>query len=775
MAQVVYSNATEGAGLDGKLFHGTKFWFSHRVPMRNHYIEQVKSNGGLIVPLEKQADILIVDHMRKDVAPGTHSWTYIDQSVKQGSLEDLHNHVAGPPAGTIRAVGSISRPASGVRKPYTGEDDRVLYEWVISSRDKGDKILGNEIYKQLEAINPRHPWQSWRDRWVKQLSHRPPPASRSNISSPLPSEGQADGQPAGRIATPSRSRQTRSPSYPRVEVVVKRPNFTEDDVRLLLSMATDVENIHPDRNDEAWDAFGDKYPDHSAHEWETFFKERVRPIHQAKVNKMKAKTAAKHAVSVAISSIASPTSKVSSDRALHSASNPLNGRYRSRRDPTDEQALGSPTFAPESPNLPAQPLQESVAIDHAILTPTHSRRKGDRAPPEINASSPSHRTLFVSTGDRQSPPNNHTKDIEVGAEGITVDRRKHSTAANGDRIVSKSQMAQVRPESVIHSEPEVEPAERSPGLIREQKHLVSLSRDTSTITSPQKREKIVIKDELQSSPIEPTTPHPSKRRRLQGIFNQDLEIPSTPDKNPSSIPQYTPTPSRTAKPGWEPDQEDEQSDVELGTAASETLSEPEQPGFGTQIILDDPVEEQDFDLPEPPGGWDDDLSGYDDDLEPEPEPRNQLRDTQAILTAATQVPDFTMPDPDGGWETILPSSPPPMPASSNTAPPLSAEEINARLDAWIDSRVAGGLSEDDVLLALKSTTMHTGLAEVVLESLVKGDGVPKGIQGIWTEEDDRDLEASNARVLKALERKHGRETFDARWIFLEDYRAGERL
>lgn len=31
----------------------------------------IQSNGGQVVPLEKQADIMIVDHMRKDVAPGT--------------------------------------------------------------------------------------------------------------------------------------------------------------------------------------------------------------------------------------------------------------------------------------------------------------------------------------------------------------------------------------------------------------------------------------------------------------------------------------------------------------------------------------------------------------------------------------------------------------------------------------------------------------------------------------------------------------------------------
>lgn len=40
-----------------------------------------------------------------------------------------------------------------------------------------------------------------------------------------------------------------------MEVVVTQPSFTEDDVRLLLGMAADIENIHPERCEEAWVAF----------------------------------------------------------------------------------------------------------------------------------------------------------------------------------------------------------------------------------------------------------------------------------------------------------------------------------------------------------------------------------------------------------------------------------------------------------------------------------------------------------------------------------------
>ena len=47
------------------LFQGIKFWLSAGVPMKKKFIEDIKARGGEIVRLEKQADMLIVDHMKK--------------------------------------------------------------------------------------------------------------------------------------------------------------------------------------------------------------------------------------------------------------------------------------------------------------------------------------------------------------------------------------------------------------------------------------------------------------------------------------------------------------------------------------------------------------------------------------------------------------------------------------------------------------------------------------------------------------------------------------
>lgn len=161
-AAVVY----QGVGGGGNLFQGTKFHFLVRVPVKKQWEDLIKvflphwqiilsiltspqANGGELVPLEKQADIVIGDHARKDVPAGSISWTYIEQSVKKGKLEDIENHRAGPAVGTIRTVGS-AQPTKKGRTPFTAEDDRLLMEWCARAEKKGASLKGNEIYIQLE-------------------------------------------------------------------------------------------------------------------------------------------------------------------------------------------------------------------------------------------------------------------------------------------------------------------------------------------------------------------------------------------------------------------------------------------------------------------------------------------------------------------------------------------------------------------------------------------------------------------------------------------------
>ena len=71
--------------------------------------------------------------------------------MRNGILEDLEDHIVGPPEGTIRSVGSITQPPKGTRNKYTQEDDRIVWDWVNTNPHNVGVTYGNEIYKQLEA------------------------------------------------------------------------------------------------------------------------------------------------------------------------------------------------------------------------------------------------------------------------------------------------------------------------------------------------------------------------------------------------------------------------------------------------------------------------------------------------------------------------------------------------------------------------------------------------------------------------------------------------
>jgi hypothetical protein len=171
MAGIVYEGVRNTTGDGGKLFEGLSFWFSSAVPQRKWLLDNAIANGATIVPLEKQADVLIVDHARKNAPVGTHSYRYIEQSIRNGALEDLADHVVGPSKSTDRPVGSMTTAAKGSRSKYTEAEDQLLWNFIKPYELRGGATGGNEIYKQLEEAhgNGRHTYQSWRDRWLRHV------------------------------------------------------------------------------------------------------------------------------------------------------------------------------------------------------------------------------------------------------------------------------------------------------------------------------------------------------------------------------------------------------------------------------------------------------------------------------------------------------------------------------------------------------------------------------------------------------------------------------
>ncbi|KAL8738290.1 MAG: hypothetical protein Q9181_000879 [Wetmoreana brouardii] len=238
MAQIVYTGVTDAAGIQGQLFEGTRFWLSQKVPQRKRFIDEVKANGGEITPLEKDAHVKIVDHTMKEQKPGAYSYQFIEFSVRNGRLEDLEQHAVGPPAGTIRPAGSTIQPSKSGRTKFTDEDDRLLANWIIGMERSGGATSGNEIYKQLEAKNSRHTWQSWRDRWVKTLRYLPRSAPIFQDAPPVP--------PSEKM-TETEKRST----LPKPKTARPKP-FTKDDAEALISTGEYILEILPDNIEAAW-------------------------------------------------------------------------------------------------------------------------------------------------------------------------------------------------------------------------------------------------------------------------------------------------------------------------------------------------------------------------------------------------------------------------------------------------------------------------------------------------------------------------------------------
>lgn len=145
-----------------------------------------------------------------------------------------------------------------------------------------------------------------------------------------------------------------------------------------------------------------------------------------------------------------------------------------------------------------------------------------------------------------------------------------------------------------------------------------------------------------------------------------------------------------------------------------------------------------------------------------------IQETQAILRARTEPPDFTVAEPDGGWESIIPSSPPPIPESPRALSETSSD-TDAQLNVWINEQLTEGVTEDQAASVLKSTSMDTELAEEVVKYLAKNGEIPQRRRGVWTELDDKNLQSTDARNIQRLEDKHGKEEIKTRWEFLQKW------
>jgi hypothetical protein len=260
------------------------------------------------VLLDKNADCIIADHAMRNANPlGALSWKWIDESVKKGKLLLIEDYQAGPPEKTIRA-GGVSQSGRTGRTPFTAADDDILMRWVTQAERQGKSVKGNEIYKQLEAKYPRHTYQSWRDRWIKNCSNRArpplqedeeqsddapayvPPVQVEHISRST-TNATANSRPgsvSSEIQNLPTNHSKKAASDPLPRTSSHRPvrpvklatenEFTEEEDQELLDNSKAILDLDPDQAIDAWMNWAIQYPSHSAQEWRNRFKNHTRQI-----------------------------------------------------------------------------------------------------------------------------------------------------------------------------------------------------------------------------------------------------------------------------------------------------------------------------------------------------------------------------------------------------------------------------------------------------------------------------------------------------------------
>ncbi|CAG8240756.1 unnamed protein product [Penicillium nalgiovense] len=173
------SSRTETTSMN--LFQGARFWLSLTVPQRPRFKALIKQYGGTVVLMEKDADVKLVDHTRKDLPSDTFSYQYVERSINKGRLEDLEAHRAGPSA--PRPMGASNIPTKSTRSFYTLKEDQLLFDWVEAyAQEQTVPVQGNKIYQDLGELFPSHPWQSWRSRYLKHLRGKGRPGGGTPLS-----------------------------------------------------------------------------------------------------------------------------------------------------------------------------------------------------------------------------------------------------------------------------------------------------------------------------------------------------------------------------------------------------------------------------------------------------------------------------------------------------------------------------------------------------------------------------------------------------------------
>ncbi|KAJ6437809.1 Low-affinity potassium transport protein [Purpureocillium lavendulum] len=771
---ITYDGVASAEG--GNIFKDVSFWVARRVPMRDSIVHKItascpshaaasamrsnsrlQSNRGTVVALEKDADILIADHARKDAPPGSYSWKFVTESVDNGIIQIKDRYRIGPDPDLPRAVGSTSRPGKTTRTPFSHEDDVALVKWVLRS---GQHLAGNKIYQEFEQTvssvsekslpviltshqNPRHTWQSWRDRFTRMLQPKGQVylenlAGEASPEPPSPIQERKEPRAQEAEETPATTRRkppSRPPQRPQSEQ--KQGNGQKQQQVHRPSAASRVSNASRDPSASPVAALvrppAAQTPRRSDH------RQPPSPVAEA-TDEDEMDVMAR----IFIDDIITYAEEIGKDIDLETR---IGGK---------DVGLWELSQAVEAQKVHRDEVDwlkvaEDLGFD---FDPT------GRVPDELCQC---YRENLLEFLEQMS---DYESDDEEGSGGSSV--------ASG------------------------QPATRSPGLF------VSSS-SPSDPSPPQETAKKRPLDAQQPA----SSGHGVKRRRL----DPNLEIPSTPEEQMRSTKQ--PRSMQTLSPSVRKSLASSRIQVANGSSHLSPLRQDEgmtQEGslaFETQVRLPPRLQTHESSVEITPSQQ---LHSEAMDVTPIPlrlqknpgsgeraastgHARRRAGSTSSIqaktqtkVTKRTLPPTFTGPSeaahvsPTQGTERRQTARPAAQPQ------PQKATSKDAKLDIpyWVDHYQALGYPHKHVVEAMHRTTLTPGFcATMIMDCLRNGEGIPKDYQGVWTDKDDaalRSVDATRAmgstadakatrkaaRDEQRLMRKHTPELVALRRRYLED-------
>ncbi|KAJ4371693.1 hypothetical protein N0V86_008246 [Didymella sp. IMI 355093] len=788
---VVYDDVAEGADVaTGSLFEGFKFWIAQRVPCRASYLAKVEANGGQIVKLEKQADFLIADHFRKSSPPGTISYEFIDKSITKGEVLDPDNFPAGPRVGTARDVGSIVRPAKGTRAAYTPEEDRQLYKWVRDAQVIGVAISGNELYKELEKKNPRHTWQSWRDRYLKKLQYMPPSAFNMPTNAPpsppldqssrvadvsvvrttglVKNKDRARPDTAGESAsmgTAASKEQATTEVHPTtteettVSTVVRRTGLVKnkDKVRvatvesepaedynisqLAATFSTEdwedlyafVEHIDKFRHDElayktSWTNWAENQDNQTPEQWRQYYEKVVRP--QWLEDPVSKRERIKRKVEERHQDDEGSPSKSQSWSQTQEAV------VASQKDTVASQEVDE--ALPKLPNSPQRTLSNTLPSDSRLEseatpqqeTPQYIRNGYDSALKRIR-------------GDHDAAP-----EVTNAARPTKI-RRKTSMSSPEESAAEEVDGTQEQPLE-ISSAPDSQQGENEKILQEDATHPQTQQRVSQVIDLGDET-----LSEASEEDVELLAPlsHPLVEHVEQEEDIDDLESLASSTDLTHLVPLPYPPLIPEASDDDDDDDNDDEDDLPSNTP---TPRANEYGAFDTQAILSLsqnphfmsrlprlPVDSSPLHHPDSEASTTQSLQEFSSHLQYAGE--DAAAHTQAPLT---RTPRPASPTPSATSEASA-ASDMSSTGSGDPDPPLERDE----LDNFISHQHASGFSDEYITKALKRSRFRPRLATAVLSAWRNGNPLPDQ-RGIWAVEEDELVESGDGAALARLQRKH---------------------